>query len=354
MVVEALKAAYGDALVVKASNQDSPFTIVIDGGPEETEDKIADYYLSLGYIDLLILTHYDEDHIKGLIKFFSQLKKGKKRIGIIWANCAHVINYDEEDQASAYDDAFTLASYLSKLQRLGVIGEWCDHIHAGMVFSYEDKFKIDVLSPDLQILESMESKCRQYIDEHGLMDDPDTDEEVSYKSVLSNQLKTLDELADSYKTSSTTFMNTTSIAIFLTAEGQSVLLLGDAEPRVLAASLSNLGISKDKPLNINLMKVSHHGSKSNISPELMELIDCRRFLFTTNGGTGGAYHPDRQTIACLHKWMNNTDERKITLYFNYPLDTIMIRNTGLLSDSEKSLFNIVDDYTQNSIPTINI
>ena len=92
------------------------------------------------------------------------------------------------------------------------------------------------------------------------------------------------------------------------------------------------------------MKLSHHGSKGNISKEFLEIIDCSDFLFTTNGGIGGAYHPDRKTIALIK---NNQDkkssEKKTTLRFNYPLKTIMDRTTGLLSEEEQKFFDICEN-----------
>ena len=76
--------------------------------------------------------------------------------------------------------------------------------------------------------------------------------------------------------------------------------------------------------------------------KLFELTNCTRFLFTTDGGTGGAYHPDRQTLACIEAWSRKND-CPITLYFNYPLRTIMTRNPGLISDEEREKFIIVDN-----------
>ncbi len=353
MKIFPLKADYGDAIVIEAQGTEKLVRIVIDGGPESTSDKIATYYKNLDFIDLLILTHYDEDHIKGLLKYFEELKGSEQKIGVVWSNCARIIDYDTEENVACYEDAFYLSTFLNKLQKKGLIGQWCDDIDTNTPTFYLGGVVIDVLSPTHECLIELKKRYQNYIEKHGLKDDPDTDEEISYKNVLLSSTKSLPILASEFKQTSTSFMNTTSIAIRICAEGRTLLFLADADPSVITNSLESYGSTEDSPMYVDLVKVSHHGSKANISPDLLKLIDCTHYLFTTSGGDCGAYHPDRMTIGCINYWPRKRADEKLTLYFNYPLQIIMERNTGLLSDEEKGLFNIVDDYN-NQIPVINI
>lgn len=352
MVIFPLRAAYGDALILESEHEGRTFRIVVDGGPQETADKIADHFLVIGHIDLLILTHYDEDHIMGVLKFFEQLKGNQCVVSRVWANCASIVDYDDDVEAAAYENAYKLSNKLSRLQKCGVIGEWVDDITTEKEPITIGPFQIDVLSPTIAINNELKARYEKYIEENGLQDDPDLDEEISLARVQCDASKPLDNLAETFKATSTTFMNKTSIALRIIADGKTVLLLGDADANVIADSLSDLKSTKDNPMKVDLIKMSHHGSKSNINRKLLSLIDCLRFLFTTNGGTGGAYHPDRQTIACLDSWLPASNG-KIILYFNYPLSQIMERNAGLLSDEERGKFSIVDEYP-SSIPSIAI
>ncbi len=43
------------------------------------------------------------------------------------------------------------------------------------------------------------------------------------------------------------------------------------------------------------LKVSHHGSKGNTSPELLRLLDAKRYLFSSSGAF--FKHPDAETAA---------------------------------------------------------
>lgn len=344
MKIYPLKAAHGDALVVEAVREGRPFRIVIDGGPEDTAENICDYYLGLEHIDLLVLTHYDADHISGLLNFFANIKEKKGFIDNVWANCASIVEYDDEENVAAYEDAYVLSRHLVKLQKKGIIGYWCDDVTTEMAPVTIGPFKIEVLSPTKDIQNELLRRHRDYIEKEGLQDDPDLEEEVSYARVQKDATKELSALAASFRPTSTTFMNKTSIALQVTTEDNTILLLGDSDAKVITNSFIGLGATAEKPLKVDLIKMPHHGSKANISAQWFQLIDCSNFLFTTNGGDGGAYHPDRQTIACIDSWARR-NETPITLYFNYPLSTIMLRNDGLLTDAEKERFTIVEVQT---------
>src|SRR5262245_29892407 len=88
-----------------------------------------------------------------------------------------------------------------------------------------------------------------------------------------------------------------------------MLLTGDAHPSVLTAALKQLGTGGK--LSVDACKVPHHGSKANVSRQLLQALDCKMYLFSTNG----AYfkHPDRQAVARVIKWGGAQPK----LIFNY-------------------------------------
>jgi hypothetical protein len=89
----------------------------------------------------------------------------------------------------------------------------------------------------------------------------------------------------------------------------------------LLASIRTLKKSAKK-LRIDVLKLSHHGSEHNVSNELLELLDCSRYMISTNG----AYfkHPSAKAIARLIK----TNGKGATLYFNYETNYTRIWNNG--------------------------
>ncbi|OWK21457.1 hypothetical protein AJ88_23715 [Mesorhizobium amorphae CCBAU 01583] len=76
-----------------------------------------------------------------------------------------------------------------------------------------------------------------------------------------------------------------------------------------------MGFSADNRLKLDLYKVSHHGSKFNTTLELLNLLDCTRFAFSTDGTRND--HPHPETIA---KILVNDPLRPKTLYFNFRQD----------------------------------
>ena len=44
-------------------------TVVVDGGPKSTSLQIVRKLRSIGCIDLMILSHFDHDHIAGLYRY---------------------------------------------------------------------------------------------------------------------------------------------------------------------------------------------------------------------------------------------------------------------------------------------
>ena len=107
--------------------------------------------------------------------------------------------------------------------------------------------------------------------------------------------------------------NGSSIALLFEYAGHKLLLAGDAHPNVLVEGLQRLGYSAQFPLELDALKLSHHGSRANTNDKLLGMIRCDRYLISTNGKTFN--HPDKECLARVI-WANQ--ERPDTvLYFNY-------------------------------------
>jgi hypothetical protein len=106
--------------------------------------------------------------------------------------------------------------------------------------------------------------------------------------------------------------NGSSIALLAEYGGAAAILGADAYASVLAASIRRLlqqrGIDR---LKLDAFKLPHHGSKNNLSGDLLQLLDCRRYLLSSNGEY--FQHPDRQAVARVIKYGGARPE----LHFNY-------------------------------------
>ena len=64
-------------------------------------------------------------------------------------------------------------------------------------------------------------------------------------------------------------------------------------------------------LQLDAFKMPHHGSRRNLSREIVEAVDCPRFLVSTDGSRFG--HPDPEALARVIKFGGERPE----LIFNY-------------------------------------
>lgn len=106
-------------------------------------------------------------------------------------------------------------------------------------------------------------------------------------------------------------VNGSSITLLLEHNDVRVLLLADAWAADVVSSLRSLNPGGTMML-FDAVKVAHHGSMRNTSPELLELIDSPRFLISTNGDRHG--HPDVEVLRAI---VDRPARFRRTLYFNY-------------------------------------
>jgi hypothetical protein len=89
--------------------------------------------------------------------------------------------------------------------------------------------------------------------------------------------------------------NGSSISFILTMNDKRFLFLADSHPNGIVAQLKALGCSKDEPLEVEAMKVSHHGSKANTNKELLEIIETENYIISTD--SSGHNHPNKRTLS---------------------------------------------------------
>ena len=109
--------------------------------------------------------------------------------------------------------------------------------------------------------------------------------------------------------------------MLLERRGASVLLSANDFPTVLVAALAALARRRGiaGPLPIGAVKLSHHGSRANVTQDLLRAVDAKHFVFSTNN----AYfkHPNAEADTRVI-----VGASKPTLWFNH--DTPSNRQWG--------------------------
>lgn len=324
-----LQANHGDAFIFECEKDGDSFVIVIDSGPKICKSKIVSIIQRLSKIDLLVLSHYDEDHISGYIEYFKKFQDDALKIKEYWCNCANQIEVEQKATISAYSNAKTFADCLRQMSKEYPDIKWIELIEAGHL--YHNRFvDIEVLAPSDAALTLNRNKyiASEY-------------PAITYSRVREDLKVPLKELAQRPTPHTTQIVNNASIAFILKSQEKSYLMLGDVMPDDVVNYLVSKGYSENYPLKVDFMKVSHHGSRYNTSNKLLEIIKCNNYIISTNGGRASTIHPDRETIAKLLYHPHRSMEETVHLYFNYKLDELQKHNAVLFNVGEIEAANCI-------------
>jgi len=319
--INMLPAFNGDSILIKTYDEkDKEFIILIDGGTPSTFEYFLKKNLKyLNRIDLLILTHIDDDHIGGLINFFKNSIIEKFEIGEIWYNQPDVNFYESKSGK-------VLISVPQAEDWKGLIKQKKPNVFIKEITTESGIININgleftILSPTTVIKNKM---YEVWLKERNKIKKPDLESLISNNKP--SYSKSLEELSKinfkPEKSINNDIYNSSSISFTLRCPDISFLLLADSRPEVIANSLNELGYSITEPLEVNFVKISHHGSLNNTSQELLSLIKSNNYLISTNGGKSNHKHPSRETIARIIYKFNRYDNAVLNIYTNYDIEKI--------------------------------
>ena len=336
--IQVLPAAHGDAIIIHCTQGKNNGIIVVDGGPyvNPLKNPFISEVERLDFIDLMILTHHDSDHISGILYYFKRHSNDDIRVKEVWANCARHIDFDISNELSA-NQAWKLSDYLDRLQTQNKI-IWRSDIHAECPMIVLPYASIEIIGPSFKIykefMETYERKVEnRVISPLSSNDIPDINipchELAKRKKIVPNP-HNYDNLT-----------NMASISFIIRCDELSVLMLGDSFPQELLECLKNRGYSNENKLKVDYVKVSHHGSQNNISNELLDIIECNNFLISTNGGLGQARHPQRETIANILCHPKRDYSKTVNFFFNYSLNEIQRYGNQLFNEELDTDLNYI-------------
>lgn len=325
--IEMLPAKHGDALLVEYGDEDRTRRILIDGGPLSAYPAIDARLSKLPpgdqTVELLVVTHVDTDHVEGIIRLMAMPEQDWPiYVKEVWFNGWRHIE-------EARDLGGREGEFMSALIHNRINDRWNTRFKGNAVLcgaldddevKLDGEMKLTMLSPDSAALAALLKDWKKKLDQWELEPgdlDAAWDQLVEESKFHPGAELTLgpDDLTEKLrkllKGIDPSAANGSSIG-FLAGFGQkSCLFLGDAHMDVVCSSLMRLGYSKEKPLRANAVKVSHHGSKNNITKEFLELVDAEHWLFSSNGERHK--HPDREAVEAVIQGAI----RKPTLWFNY-------------------------------------
>lgn len=321
--IEMLPAQHGDCLWIEYGAPDRPRRVLVDCGLKATYRSLARRLRNRRdiFFELLVLTHVDADHILGGIPLLQELEPD--RFGDVWFNGRRHLPFPKDVLGALHGEIFS-----ALLVDRGF--PWNRAWNGGAVVVPEEGplprltlsggLALTLLSPTPERLAALRAVWDRELEKENLTPGSTEDalraleERPRLQADALGPALDLRALAESPYVPDTGAPNGSSIALLAEHEGKAVLLAGDAFAPDLERSIRRLLRERgERRLRLDAFKLSHHGSRGNTSPDLLDVVDCRTFLVSTSGSYFN--HPHRETIARIV--ISRPDVR---LCFNYRSD----------------------------------
>ncbi|HEX8127316.1 MAG TPA: MBL fold metallo-hydrolase [Allosphingosinicella sp.] len=358
--LEAVPARYGDCLLLHYGSEDEPGLALIDGGPDQVwkpflEKRLAGLRDRRGEdfrIDLLMVSHIDDDHVVGIVELTADWRSAKTAgerwpypVKQAWFNSfERISNARNLGAVTASVTASTGAATLGDvdLDRPEIRNSNKDEALAGIKV-LASVANASNLRKDLKALgvpinrgfdgdlvrpgagPSVPFKLGPELTLHVAAPLPRQLERLQAK--FARDLAPEDALA-AYTDGSVP--NLSSIAALARFKGKTILLTGDARGDYLIEGLKAEGLlAEGGTLHVDILKMPHHGSDRNVDPAFFETVTADHYVVSADGTFG---NPDRPTLEMLIERRGKPAE--YVIHLTYPLDRIDSRRKEIWERKE--------------------
>jgi hypothetical protein len=309
LILEALRAKYGDALLLHSGTKAKPQLTVIDGGPPgvyndalkpRLEELRVERHLGDAPpldIDLMMVSHIDDDHVAGLLELVRKLNERRQagqprpwNIKRFWHNSFDDILDNDDLQVAAPASTMSPASLGGFLDPAGSrllasVGQGRElrKLLDAMTLDGNKPFdglvlqegatkpvtigdlKITIVAPDRDKLDALREKW---------------DKEI--KPMLKKE-KTRKNIAEIAAYVDKAVHNLSSIVVLIESQGKKMLFTGDGRGDHTIAGLKAAKLLKNGKLKVDVLKVPHHGSVRNVDKDYFETIVADHYVISADG-----------------------------------------------------------------------
>jgi hypothetical protein len=351
------KAKKGDCLLLHFGTKADPGVAIVDGGPSgvyhpflkpRLEQIKKARQVAAGKplpIDLVMVSHVDDDHIQGILDLVADVKAAAAAPLIsarsFWHNTFKnlvdaettiltakytaaaggatlpdlaTIESDEPDEV-VRDTCQVLAGIEQGVRLVGEVTK------APLNWSLNPEFNGDViLASDVEhqpvdqpltfvVVGPMKPELEKLRKDHATWLKDNKDKQIPASVALATY-------ADR------SVANLSSVVVLAKlkdgAHERTMLLTGDARGDKVLKGLEAVGLiaAPNGSMNVDILKVPHHGSSNNVEQEFFERIKAKHYVFSGDGEHG---NPERETIEML---LAARKDEPFTIHLTYPVDEI--------------------------------
>lgn len=320
----------GDAIWIENKTSGRLEHILIDGGFGGSYKHGFRHIIKQAFekgenIRLWIITHIDQDHIGSAIAFFKDntLSARSSYVSEFWFNHSGA-DIGQIESTISIKQGIDLREYLKEINLLND-----KPILAGHEYWLKE-VKLTVLSPSVEKYKKANEGWAEV----------EFQQEISSNNDYNERIETL--IGKPF-VEDNNIPNGSSISILLEYQDKKLLFLADSHPSDIQQTLETMGYGPDHKIKIDFFKVSHHGSRYNTSPALLEMIECYSFIFCANGRSHG--HPDKELLSRIITSPQRNIRKKI--HFIFTADTSELRDIFKIDLDAQERYNFDCTFADN-------
>ena len=339
------RARKGDCLILHYGSKQDPGLALIDGGPSNVykphlKPRLAELRKARGLeadaplpVDLLMVSHIDDDHINGVLELTRELVQASDakqplplKIKGVWHNTFDdIIGNSPKELTAAVTASFGAASLAGDIEVDGLNPDAAKVLASvGQGFRLRDdtrKLKLRV-NPEfkgkLVLAQAKDMKVDMGKGLKFTIVGPMNAEVVALQKQHDEFLKKKQKEKDALSAfTDSSVANLSSVVVLAEVGKKRMLLTGDARGDKVLQGLELVGLlKKGGKIHVDVLKGPHHGSNRNVAPVFFERITADHYVFSGNGEHG---NPERETLEMLLAARGDDD---YTVHLTYPIDEI--------------------------------
>jgi beta-lactamase superfamily II metal-dependent hydrolase len=355
------RARKGDCLLLHYGTKKDPKLALIDGGPTNVyrphlKPRLEEIRTARGVaankpliVDLLMVSHVDDDHIQGILELMGELKTAQmerrpqlvKALSVWHNSFENIIGSTPKELTSSFTASFTASvegdpesktldvpvaddvedeEVLWNIRALASIKQGAQlrsdakQLNFGLNPQFKGKLIIATAKGKAQdmggglkltVIGPMEPEIKDLHADH-----------QKWLAELKKQGKTPEEVLAAYVDKSVA--NLSSVVVLAEVGKKSILLTGDARGDKVLKGLELVGlVKKGGSLHVDILKGPHHGSSNNLETNFFQRITADHYVFSGNGEHG---NPERESLEMLLEARG--DKEPYQVHLTYPIKEI--------------------------------
>lgn len=294
-----VQAEFGDCFILESKSGNDSTTLLIDGGPYQTfKNHLKPTLQKLplnGKIDLMILSHIDNDHIIGLLDLLNEIKNQRAngikelvKITSMWHNSFKDLLQLSDEPNKLFSNIFPDQSLIKNKNVMeSIIMKGFQQGTDLTALAKSLKMPINAgFDKVIEVEDNVRSTCLKNINLH----------------IFGPTKKNLDKLRKEWndwfiekqQTKKTdlglvqildkSVPNLASIMFLAEIKNIKILFTGDGLGQDVVDMLSrNRMLDKNGKFHVDVLKVPHHGSDRNTSQEFFNIVYAEYYIISANG-----------------------------------------------------------------------